>query len=35
MPKKADLPESAYNDELLIIAMYYVETLRGAATAQR
>lgn len=28
-------PESAYNDELLNIAIDYVETLRGAATAQR
>ena len=28
-------PESAYNDELLNIAVDYVETLRGAATAQR
>lgn len=29
------LPESAYNDELLNIAVDYVEALRGAATAQR
>lgn len=28
-------PESAYNDELLNIAIDYVEGLRGAATAQR
>ncbi len=28
-------PESAYNDELLNIAVDYVEALRGAATAQR
>ncbi len=28
-------PESAYNDELLNIAIDYVEALRGAATAQR
>jgi carboxyl-terminal processing protease len=28
-------PESAYNDELLNIAIDYVEVLRGAATAQR
>ncbi|MGZ0162432.1 MAG: carboxy terminal-processing peptidase [Planctomycetales bacterium] len=29
------LPESAYNDELLNIAVDYVEVLRGAVTAQR
>jgi carboxyl-terminal processing protease len=29
------LPESAYNDEVLNIAVDYVEVLRGAVTAQR